>query len=220
MSRVAAFIPIKGQSTRVPEKNFRLFYGRPLFQWIIDHAIEASAFDQVYVDTDSDVVAQYATDVGALLIHRKPELARDDANGNDLLVHHGRLFAAYDLYFQLFATAPTLRPETIRCCVDHLRVSRGHDSIFTATREPGWFWFAGQPVNFRPGILPRSQDAPQMIKETTGLYGITRDALNKYYCRIGARPIAHLVGPEEAIDLDTEWDFTEAAALAGVPRGV
>ncbi|QNN23524.1 acylneuraminate cytidylyltransferase family protein [Planctomycetales bacterium ZRK34] len=218
MSRVGAFIPIKSRSNRVTSKNFRLFRGRPLYQWIIDHAIASGAFDAVHVDTDSDLIAQYATDAGALLIHRRPELAADDANGNDLLVHHGQVCPDFDYYFQLFATAPTLRSQTIRDCVRRLEGAvecgqRGRDSIFTATRESGWYWFGAQPVNFRPGILPRSQDAPGVIKETTGLYGITRAALTKYYCRIGARPIAHIVSPDEAVDLDTERDFQVGEVL-------
>ena len=34
-------------------------------------------------------------------------------------------------------------------------------------------WFK-KPINYRPKILPRSQDARPVIIETTGLYGITK----------------------------------------------
>ena len=31
-----------------------------------------------------------------------------------------------------------------------------------------------KPINYKPKILPRSQDAKPIIQETTGLYGIKR----------------------------------------------
>ena len=51
--KVAATIPIKSNSTRVKNKNFRLLGDKPLYQYIIDHCIQAECFDDIYVDTDS-----------------------------------------------------------------------------------------------------------------------------------------------------------------------
>lgn len=62
-------------------------------------------------------------------------------------------------------------------------------------------------INYRPCILPRSQDLTDVIEETTGLYGISNYALNKYRCRIGACPYVHLVNKFEAVDINTEEDF-------------
>lgn len=42
-------------------------------------------------------------------------------------------------------------------------------------------------MNYRPGILPGSQDMLPVIEETTGLYGITSESLKKYRCRIGRK---------------------------------
>ena len=63
------------------------------------------------------------------------------------------------------------------------------------------------PINYRPGILPRSQDLQPMIEETTGLYGISREALKKYRCRIGRKPYIHFVSKFEAVDINTEQDL-------------
>ena len=46
-----------------------------------------------------------------------------------------------------------------------------------------------------------------MIQETTGLYGIRREALKKYKCRIGKKPFFVEVGDEESLDLDNYKDF-------------
>ena len=49
-----------------------------------------------------------------------------------------------------------------------------------------------------------------MIEETTGLYGMTKTALSKYQCRIGAKPYIHIVNKFEAVDINTEDDLRMA----------
>lgn len=214
--RTACFIPIKANSERVPGKNFRVLNGKKLYEYICEHVKEAAVFDDVYIDTNSDEIAEYARKASFKVIERKPELARNTANGNDLLVHHFELFPQYDYYFQLFATAPYLQPETIKICVEKLITSDEFDSCFTAIENHSFYWLAGNPVNYRPGILPRSQDMLPVVEETTGLYGISAEALNRYRCRIGRRPYMHIVSKFEAVDINTEEDFKVAEYVGKV----
>lgn len=205
--KIVCFIPIKSNSERVPGKNFRILCGRPLYQYIIDHAILANCFDDIYVDTNSDVVKKYCEERNIHWIERKEELAMNTANGNDLLNYHFDSFPNYDYYFQLFATAPFLQPSSISKAVNTLIYSTEYDSTFTALEEHSFYWYAGNPINYRPCILPRSQDMQPVIEETTGLYGMSRDALAKYRCRIGAKPYICIVNKFEAVDINTEDDL-------------
>ena len=91
--------------------------------------------------------------------------------------------------------------------IDLLKKTEFNDSIFTAIKINSWFWYDDKPVNYDPKVLPRSQDALPIIKETTGLYGIKKDALLEYKCRIGQNPYMLFVDEYEAADLDTEFDF-------------
>ena len=212
--KVAATIPIKSNSTRVKNKNFRLLGDKPLYEYIIDHCIQAECFDDIYVDTDSPEINSYCTKNQVVCINRKPELTLDTANGNDVFHYDVDFIGHYDFYFQLYATAPFLKPETIRECVNKLTHSSKHDSILTATEEYGWFWHKDQPVNYQPNILPRSQDATPVIKETTGLYGISKRAYDRYRCRVGATPYFYIIRDrKECIDLDTLDDFIIAEGL-------
>lgn len=199
----ACFIPIKLHSERVQGKSLRVLNEKKLYQYICEHVKEASVFDDIYIDTNSEEIADYASNMGFYCIERLPELASNTANGNDLLVHHFLQFPNYDYYFQLFATAPYLQPQSIRACFDHLTSSKVYDSCFTATENHSFYWYAGNPVNYRPSILPRSQDMVPLIEETTGLYGITKESLNKYRCRIGRNPYVHIVNKFEAVDINT-----------------
>jgi CMP-N-acetylneuraminic acid synthetase len=211
----AAFIPIKSHSERVPGKNFRAWKGRPLYQWIITRALDAGCFADVFVDTDSTAAAEFAASAGAQVIHRLPALASNSANGNDLLCHHYDLHPTFDAYFQLFATAPELKPETIARCVRLLATSNDYDSILTMRYAPGpWVWtmIDGELIfpRYRPDALPRSQDWQRSVREvveTTGLYGIKREALARKRMRIGNRPLPYFVGDDEAVDIDTPEDM-------------
>lgn len=214
--KIACFIPIKAHSERVPGKNFRILNGKKLYEYICEHAKQASVFDEIYIDTNSEEIAEYAEKNGFRVVPRREDLARDTANGNDLLVYHGELHPEYDYYFQLFATAPYLQVQTICQCVNALVSSAEYDSCFTAQRHQGFFWMGETPVNYRPGILPRSQDMPPVIEETTGLYGISRESLMKYRCRIGRKPKIVFVDKFEAVDINTEEDLQIAEYVGKV----
>lgn len=214
--RTACFIPIKSNSERVPGKNFRELNGKKLYEYICEHVYEADAFDDVYVDTNSEEIADYARDKGYKVIERKEELARNTANGNDLLVYHYNLYPEYDYYFQLFATAPYLQPSTISMCVNNLLSSNIYDSVFTATENHGFYWLNETPINYRPGILPRSQDMLAVVEESTGLYGISGESLKKYHCRIGRNPYIHVIDKFEAVDINTEEDLKIAEYIGKV----
>ena len=215
---VACFIPIKENSERVKGKNFKLIGNKPLYQIIIDKAISSNCFDGIYVDTNSTEIERYAIDKGVNVIVRNEELAKNSANGNDLLLHHYRLKPNYDYYFQLFATAPLMKVTTIQECVNSLVLANKYDSVFTALKQNGFFWWNGQPVNYQPMVLPRSQDLVPVIEETTGIYGIQRSALERFHTRIGSNPLVIFVPKSEAIDLNVEEDFDYANWL--VERGI
>ena len=205
MSKVVAIIPIKSKSERVPGKNFQLILGKPLYRFILE-ASRSSNFDQVFVDSDSQEVREYCEEHGLTFIPRLPILAENTANGNDLLRHHVANIEA-DYYFQLFATAPLLRTETINECIEKLIGSDGYDSILTTKSRYSWFWFDNKPVNYDPKVLPRSQDALPIVEETTGLYGISAQAFKATGARIGANPYFYEVSEAEALDLDTQADL-------------
>lgn len=211
--KTACFIPIKANSERLPGKNFRVLNGKKLYQYICEHIKEANVFDDVYIDTNSQEITDYAKEFDFKVIERKPELASNSANGNDLLFYHYTIHPEYDYYFQLFATAPYLQPNTIKKCFERLISSEDYDSCFTATAHHGFFWLMDTPVNYRPGILPRSQDMHPVLEETTGFYGISRESLEHYKCRIGKQPYIYIVDKYEAVDINTEEDFKIAEVI-------
>jgi len=203
--KTVCIVPIKKNSKRVKGKNFKLINKKPLYTYLLDK-LKFCNFDEIYVDSDSKVIEQYTKKNNYKFIYRKASLAKDMANGNDLLNYHSKLVES-DLYFQLFVTAPLLSIKSINNCVKILKNTKKYDSIFTFIKEKSFYWFKDKPLNYKPVVLPRSQDLIPIIRETTGLYGIKRKALKKRKCRIGYKPYKYLVEKKEAIDLDNHMDF-------------
>ena len=213
MSKIIAVIPIKKNSKRVKGKNFKKINKKPLFSYLLEK-VKRCDFDEIYVDSDSQEIRNYCEKNNLFFINRLPKLAKDNANGNDLLNYHAKIIKA-DIYFQLFITAPLLKIKTINNCIKKLKNSKTHDSILTVQELHTWFWFNKKPVNYNPKILPRSQDAKPVIVETTALYGIKNKSLNKRKCRIGKKPFFYKLNAKESLDIDNKADLDYFKYLIG-----
>ena len=203
--KIVVIVPIKKNSKRVRKKNFKVINKKKLYEYLLEK-LQFCNFDEIYIDSDSSEIEKYTKNKGYRFIKRKRYLSKDNANGNDLLNYHSSIISA-DIYFQLFITAPLLSIKTINDCIKILKNSKAKDSILTVNEIYSWFWFNGKPVNYKPKVLPRSQDANPIIQETTGLYGIKRKSLIKRKCRIGFKPIFYKIPSTESIDLDNLKDF-------------
>lgn len=203
--KTVCVIPIKKTSKRVKSKNFLLINKRPLYTFLLDK-LTKSNFDEIYVDSDSNEIESYCKKKGYKFINRKPYLKKDNANGNDLILYHQKLIKS-DLYFQLFVTAPLLSINSINESIKFLKKTKKYDSILTCYEQYSWTWFSNKPVNYKPNVLPRSQDAKPIIIESTGLYGIKNNALKKYQCRIGRIPYFYKIDEIEGLDIDSKLDI-------------
>lgn len=76
-SRIAV-IPARGGSKRIPRKNIRDFFGKPIIAYSIQAAIDSGLFDEIMVSTDDHEIAQIAQKYGA-----KVPFFRSDKNSND-----------------------------------------------------------------------------------------------------------------------------------------
>ena len=203
--KVVAIIPIKKNSKRVKKKNFRIINSKKLYQYLLEK-LRYCHFDEIYIDSDSSEIEKYSKKKGFKFIKRKSYLSKDNANGNDLLNYHSSIIDA-DIYFQLFVTSPLLSVKSINNCIKILKNNKKIDSILTSKKLYSWFWYRYKPINYKPEILPRSQDAQPVVVETTGLYGIKKSSLKKYKCRIGRKPYFYETNDEEAIDIDNKKDI-------------
>ena len=75
--QTVAVIPARGGSTRLPHKNIRQLFGKPLIVWSIEACLAAEEIDAVFVSSDDERILQIARDSGAETIERPASLADD-----------------------------------------------------------------------------------------------------------------------------------------------
>jgi CMP-N-acetylneuraminic acid synthetase len=213
---IAAFVPMRHDSKRVPGKNYRQIAGKPLYAWIIETLLAVPEIDVVMVDTDSELILEgLARDYPRVKAIVRPEALRADTIPmNEILLHDTAQVKA-DLYLQTHSTNPLLKSETISNAIQAFKqVWPEKDSLFGVTRWQTRLYDAeGKAINHNPRELLRTQDLPPVYEENSTLYLFTRANLLKYHHRIGERPLLYEVPASEAVDIDEETDFTIAEAL-------
>ncbi len=214
--KIVALVPMRHHSERVPEKNFRLMAGKPLFTHILETLHACPEISQIVVDTDSPVIvsgiAERFPDV--LLIDRPEHLRADDVPMNAVLLHDISQCEA-EIYLQTHCTNPLLRAETISQAIAAFRRGRPeYDSLFSVTRLQTRLWDVdGNPVNHDPSILLRTQDLTPVYEENSCIYIFQRSIFVDRKNRIGHKPILFEIEGEEALDIDKELDFLIADRL-------
>jgi CMP-N-acetylneuraminic acid synthetase len=213
---IAALVPMRHSSERVPGKNYRLLAGKPLYAHIIDSLLTSPEIDKVVVNTDSPTIMEGITKrFPQVVLLERPEHLRDGMIPMNEILLYDTAQVASDYYLQTHSTNPLLRPETISKSIRTLLNSRDHyDSLFSVTRlQTRLYWEDGKAVNHDPNELLRTQDLPSVYEENSCIYIFTRQKLVERNHRLGDRPLMFEIDAAEAWDIDEELDFKIANFL-------
>jgi len=139
VSRAVAVIPARGGSKRIPRKNIKEFYGKPLIAYSISVALESKIFDKIVVSTDDNEIADIAKQYGAEIIHRPKELADDYTGTWDVIDHAVEYLKQngeeFDFVCTIYATAPFLQSQYLKEGFEKLKNSDAINA-FSATTMP------------------------------------------------------------------------------------
>jgi CMP-N-acetylneuraminic acid synthetase len=220
--RVAAIVPMRHGSERVPGKNYRPLAGRPLYHHIVDRLLESGRVDTVVLDTDSAVILEDAAThfPTVRLLERPSRLGAGDVPMNEVLLHSVAQIDA-EFYLQTHSTNPLLQTSTIDRAIERFLDNYPRfDSLFGVTRLQTRLWDAlARPINHNSEILLRTQDLPPVYAENSCLYIFTRDVLAARFNRIGRRPLLFEIPPDESWDIDDELNFEIVDFLASRRSG-
>lgn len=203
--RIVAFIPIRMNSERIPNKNTRLLAGKPLCHWIMETLLKCDCINDIYAYYQEDEITKFISK--GIIPLKRP-------SGLELIHDVQKAFCTQviaDVYIQAHATAPFLKSATVEEALG--KILRGqHDSAFTVRKEQTYAWFEERPLNHNL-LMEKTQDLTPVYLETCGFFIWTKVTWARWKSRIGQNPYMARVSKIEGIDIDTFEDFTLAEML-------
>ena len=232
--KLLALVPARGGSKRVPNKNIRELGGKPLISWTIEAARHVPELADVLVSTDSPAIARAAEAAGAMVPWLRPaELATDTATSLAVCMHalewYERERGPVDGLLLLQPTSPFRSTASIRRAIERFRAhpKRSVVSFSAAESHPMWCYRvcgdAIEPFIESGEKSTRSQDLPPAYVINGALYIASPAYLKHRGSFVGHDTLPVVMDDaREALDIDTEWDWTLAeylikSAYSGLP---
>lgn len=178
---IIAIIPARGGSKRIPKKNIKGFFGKPIISYSIKAAIDSNLFDRVIVSTDCDEIAQVGSEYGAEVPFIRPKELSGDFLGTHEVVGHAIRWLenageVVDYACCIYATAPMIQVSDLIKGYDLLKTGKWK-SVIAATKYsyPIYRSFKKLPNGGLKMIFPehynsRSQDLSEVYHDAGQFY--------------------------------------------------
>jgi len=220
MAKIVAMIPARMGSKRIPNKNIRLLNGKPLIQYAIDAVKEADCFDEIWVNSDGEIIREIALNSG-VNFYKRPEYYASDEASNDEFTEDFFNNIPADIVIQVLPTSPFISAQEIRDFVQKF-VYNGLDTLISMIDVQIEAIYKNVPINFdQKKITPPSQTLEPIKAYGCSLMGWRKDNYLKNIEKYGA---AYHGGDGKidfftlkgysTVDIDNEEEFQLAESVA------
>ncbi|MFT4906451.1 MAG: pseudaminic acid cytidylyltransferase [Oleispira sp.] len=214
-------IPARGGSKRIPGKNIKEFFGKPIIAYSIIAAKESGLFSEVMVSTDCEVIANISRQYGASTPFMRSERNSDDfATTADVLIEVLSYYAEKDKEFRhaccLYPAAPLVSCENLIESYEILN-SNKFDSLFPIVEYStpiyrSYKLASGKvEINWPEYKNTRTQDLEKSYFDSGQFYWFGVDAFLETGDMIndncGGFPISEV--NTQDIDNETDWKLAE-----------
>jgi N-acylneuraminate cytidylyltransferase len=221
-----AVIPARGGSKRIPKKNIRAFFGKPMIAWSIGAALESDLFDGVIVSTDDQEIAAIAESLGAYVPFVRPPELSDDYSGTSAVIAHAIEWFRQrgvdpDPVCCIYATAPFISANDLHRSLKALQESKADFTFSVANygypiQRAIRLTSGGKMEMFQPEHLyTRSQDLEEAYHDAGQFYWGRADSWCSGAPIFGPNSVPVLIPRSRVQDIDTPEDWLRAELMFG-----
>ena len=219
-------IAARKNSKGVPNKNIKLFLGKPLIAYAITDAKKSKIFQDVIISTDDKKIARIAKTYGANVPFIRPKrIAQDSTSMNSVILHSIKELKKIGYEFNILVnrdcTAPFIKNSDVRGSINLLKKKRC-DTVAPAYRTCLNPYFNMMEINSK-GFLDFSkktsrnitsrQKAPT-VYQLTSFQTINVKQFLKYRRIYMPKVLPYEISQENGLMIDTPYEFKIAECLA------
>ena len=210
-NKIISVITARKGSTRIKNKNLKIFCGKPLIYWSILVSKKSKYIDKTYVTSDDPKILKYALKLKCEIVKRGKNLSNNtvmnDAAVVDVLKRYGKHF---DLCVFLQPTSPLRLVRDIDKAIEKFYLTKC-DSLLSVMKNKHFkfLWSKDKsnyysPINYDLKKRPTSQKAETQYQENGSIYLTKVKLFLKYKNR--------LVGKKQIFEMP-EWQFGETDTI-------
>lgn len=218
--KVLAWIPARGGSKGIKDKNIKQLQDKPLIAYTIDAARNSKYVDRVMVSTDSPKIAQISSSYGAWTPFLRPEaLAADTSKTIDAVMHTIQALNDMDEFYPIFCLLQPTSPLRASSDIDsalEMYINKGCRSIAAVSLV------RDHPILIRTidsdgrmipllnrGSTCRRQDMPHYYRINGSIY-INNSAELSLETSFNDNEIPYVMEESHSVDIDELSDFAMA----------
>lgn len=227
--KILGFVPARGGSSRVPNKNLKFLNGKPLIAYTIEAAKNSNYINRVVVSTNSNEIALIVRDFGAEVPFLRPdEISGNSSTEMEFFLHALNWFSqneSYepDLIVLLYPTSPFRKPESIDTAIKEMLAHPEADSLRSVklcSEHPYKMWviedgylkpfMKGEDANLQTQAY---QLFPEIYIQNASIYITKPSTIINKKSPIGNVVIPFIMDELESLDVNTILDFKIAELL-------
>ena len=137
-----AIIPARGGSKRIPNKNIKDFFGKPVISYAIETAIKSNLFDEIMVSTDSEEIKKISISSGASVPFMRTKInSTDNSTIYDVIVEVVKKYSKKNINFGygccIFPISPLINSEILNKCYQIITNGKYHSVLpLSYTEQP------------------------------------------------------------------------------------
>jgi N-acylneuraminate cytidylyltransferase len=220
MSRILAIITARGGSKRIPKKNIKDFFGKPMLNYAISACKDAGIFSEIMVSTDSDEIAEVAVNNGVRVpFMRSPKTADDFATTYDVLeeviANYKKEGREFEYICCVYPCVPFLSGQILQKAYNHL-IESSNNALQPVCRFPAPIEWAMEikegflVQNNQRSTINRSQDFIPKYFDAGMFYIIKTNVLLSEKTLTPTKTMAYIMDEREIQDINTEEDWVMA----------
>lgn len=214
--KILAVIPARGGSTRIKNKNIKIFDRKPLIAWTIKAALQSKLIEDVYVTSENENILKISKKYLAKTIKRPKKLSNSIIMPDEAIRHAClKINKNYDYIVTLQPTSPLRTAKDIDGAIKKIIKTKA-DSLISVFKTHAFIWKKSRnyylPTNYDFNKRPRSQES-ELFQESGAIYISKPKILLKEKNRLGGKIIAYCLDFWKSIDIDHIEDFYIAEML-------